>query len=151
MGSSMSHEFLKALGGHTLLDLAQSRPMGALPSTNPAKSKQGKFPMAAQHPDGENMDARLRSIRRYITPRELGSLLHWNLATVYRRIKAGMPVDRDIDSQGNEGRIQIYPPEIAAWLRRRRKALRRTKRVPSGLRRGNRQGPKAEKVVEISK
>ncbi len=146
----MSHEFLAALGGPSLPNLAQHSPMGALPSTNPVKSKRGKLPTQAQHQGGEDMDARLRSIRRYITPRELAALLHWDLSTVYRRIKLGMPVDRDVDSQGCEGRIQIYPPQIAAWLRRRRE-VRRRKQAPSGLPRADRKGPKAEKVVEIPK
>jgi hypothetical protein len=145
----MSHELLTVLNGQILADLARSGSIRASSSTNDRKGKRGKSPMPAQHPDGENMDARLRSIRRYITPRELAALLHWDLATVYRRIKAGMPVDRDVDSQGREGRIQIYPPQIAAWLRRRREKLRQPNRVPSGSPGGGRGGSKAERVVEI--
>lgn len=71
------------------------------------------------------MDARLRSIRRYITPKELAALMHWHPETVYRKAKEGMPVDRDIGQDGRGRRLKIYPPEIADWLRDCREARQR--------------------------
>jgi hypothetical protein len=63
------------------------------------------------------MDALLRGIRRYITPRELAELLHWHPETVYRKIKAGMPADRVVDAQRRGRQLKIYPPQVADWLR----------------------------------
>jgi hypothetical protein len=62
-----------------------------------------------------------------------------------------MPVDRDIDSQGREGRIKIYPPQIAVWFRRRREAHRRLKQLPSSLPAGNRGNSRAGNIVGLPK
>ena len=119
----MSHELLAALDRQILADLARGNLMEALPSTNYLKDKRGRLPESAYPSTGEDMDARLRSIRRYITPSELAALLHWHQETVYRKIKSGMPAIRDVDAQGRGRRLKIYPPEIADWLRCCREAL----------------------------
>jgi hypothetical protein len=147
----MSHELLATLGRQTLAGLARSSLMGALPSTNDLKGKRGSLPESAHPPNGEDMDARLRSIRRYITPRELAALLHWHSETVYRKIKSGMPATRDVDAQGRGRRLKIYPPEIADWLRGCREALERANQLPSSLPPGHPGGPGPEKVVELAK
>ena len=79
------------------------------------------------------MDALLRGIRRYITPKELAELLHWHTETVYRKIKAGMPADRVVDAQGRGRQLKIYPPQVADWLRGCRIALRRPDQLTSSL------------------
>jgi hypothetical protein len=108
-----------------MTDLGRSSVMEALPPRIDLKAKRDRLPKSTPPPSGEDMDARLRSIRRYITPRELAALLHWHPETVYRKIKAGMPADRDVDAQGRGRRLKIYPPQVADWLRRCRAALGR--------------------------
>jgi hypothetical protein len=147
----MSHRLLQALGPQILADLARNNLMGASPSANDLKSKQNKLSKSAQAPSGEDMDARLRSIRRYITPRELAALLHWDIGTVYRKIKAGMPADRDVDAQGRGNRIKIYPPQVADWRRDCSEALRRPNQLTSSLPVGDRGDSEAGRVVELTK
>jgi hypothetical protein len=146
----MSHGLLEALGPQILADLARNRLLGALPLTDDLKGKRGRLPELAHPPTGEDMDARLRSIRHYITPRELSALLHWHPETVYRKIKSGMPADRDVDAQGRGRRLKIYPPEIADWLRSCHEAQKRPNQLPSSLPAGNR-GSESDKVVECRK
>jgi hypothetical protein len=126
----MSYELLAALRPQILADLTRSSPIGALPLTNDLRAKQNKLSKSEQAPSGEDMDARLRSIRRYITPSELATLLHWDIGTVYRKIKAGMPADRDVDAQGRGNRLKIYPPKVADWQRDCREAHRRLNQLP---------------------
>jgi hypothetical protein len=106
----MSHRLLEALGRQIMTDLGRSSVMEALPPPIDLKAKRDRLPKSTPPPSGEDMDARLRSIRHYITPRELSALLHWHPETVYRKIKAGMPADRDVDAQGRGRRLKIYPP-----------------------------------------
>jgi hypothetical protein len=147
----MGHEPLDVLGRQILADLARSSPMGALPATNALKSKRVGLAESAQPPTGEDMDTRLRSMRRYITPRELAALLHWHPETVYRKIKAGMPANRDVDAQGRGRRLKIYPPEIADWLCRCRDARERSNQLPSSLPAGHRGGSEAGIVIELTR
>jgi hypothetical protein len=147
----MSHGLLEALAPQILADLARSRLLGALPLTDDIKGKRGRLPELAYPPTGEDMGARLRSIRHYITPRELSALLHWHPETVYRKIKSGMPADRDVDAQGRGRRLKIYPPEIADWLRSCREAQKRPNQLPSSLPAGNREGSESNNVVECRK
>lgn len=147
----MSHRLLEALGPQILADIARNNLMGASPSTNAFRGKLDRLPKLTQPPSGEDMDARLRNIRRYITPRELAALLHWDIETVYRKIKAGMPVDRDIDPQGRGNRIKIYPPQVADWRHSCREAQERLNRPPSSLLAVNGGGSEAGKVVEFTK
>jgi hypothetical protein len=72
-------------GNDRLCDPRRPRPnnlMGASPSANGPKGKQDGLPKSAHPPAGEDMDALLRGIRRYITPRELAERLHWHPETV---------------------------------------------------------------------
>jgi hypothetical protein len=121
----MGDDLLAELGRQIPADLARSSLIGALPTESDSKSKRGRLPNSALPLSGEDMDARLRSIRRYITPKELAALLHWHLETVYRKIKAGMPADRDVGEEGKGWRLKIYPPKIANWLRECRDARKR--------------------------
>jgi hypothetical protein len=147
----MSHELLAALGGQILADLACSSSIGALPSTNGIKGKQDKLSKLVQAPIGEDMDARLRSIRHYITPNELAALLHCHIGTVYRMIKAGMPADRDVDAQGHGRRLKIYPPQVADRLRSCREVLRGSNQLTSSLPSPSTEASKSDKVVQWRK
>lgn len=115
----MADDLLAELVRKILADLARASLMGGLPSEADSKSKRGRLPRSAPPLSGEDMEARLRSIRRYITAKELAALMHWHPETVYRRIKSGMPVDRDGRS------VKIYPPEIADWFRDIRQGSKR--------------------------
>jgi hypothetical protein len=143
----MSHRLLEALRPQLLADFARNNVMGASTSTNDPKGRD-RLPKSSQRPSGEDMDARLRSIRRYITPRELAALLHRDIETVYGKIKGGLPADHDGDAQGRGNRIKIYPPQVANWLRGCREAQRRPNQLTSSLppRPSNASG--SEKVVE---
>ena len=126
----MGDDPLAELGRQILADLLRSSVMGTLPTQTELKSKRGRIPKSSLAPSGEDMDARLRSIRRYVTPRELAALLHWHVETIYRKAKCGMPVDYEVDADGNGRLIKIYPPKIADWLqecREVRKTLLRSK------------------------
>lgn len=79
------------------------------------KSTRGKMAKSALPLSHEDMDTRLRLIRHYITPRELAALLHCHVETVYRMVKSGMPVDRDVDGEGRGRNLKIYPPRVADW------------------------------------
>jgi hypothetical protein len=136
----MSHRLLDALRRQLLTDLGLSSVMEVLPPSIDLKARRDKFPKSTHPPSGEDMDARLRSIRCYITPRELAALLRWDIETVYRKIKAGMPADRDVDGQGRGNRIKIYPPQVADWRSGCREASRRP-RPYSG-------DPESDKAVE---
>jgi hypothetical protein len=129
----MSHRLLDALRRQLLNDLGPGSVIEALSPAIDFKAKQDRLPKSTHPPNGGDMDARLRSIRRYITPRELAVLLHWDIETVYRKVKAGMPADRDVDAQGRGNRIKIYPPQVADWRRSCREASRRSEQVPSSL------------------
>lgn len=121
----MSEDLLTELGREILRDLARSTLAGTLPAQGDVRGKRARLPKSSVAPTAEDMDARLRSIRRYITPKELAALLHWHPETVYRKAKEGMPVDRDIGPDGRGRRLKIYPPEIADWLRDCREARQR--------------------------
>ncbi|WP_433972683.1 helix-turn-helix domain-containing protein [Tunturiibacter lichenicola] len=121
------HELLRQ---QLLIDLGESSVIEALPKSINLKRKPNRLPKSTHLLSGEDMDARLRSIRRYITPRELAALLHWHPETVYRRIKSGMPAHRDVDAHGCGRRLKIYPPEIADWLRSCQEALERLNQLP---------------------
>jgi hypothetical protein len=109
----MGDDLLAEMSQMILADLIRGSLMGALPADAGLKSKRERLPKSPLPLAGEDMDTRLRSIRRYITPKELAALLHWHVETIYRKIKRGMPVDRD-------GRnLKIYPPRIADWFRER--------------------------------
>jgi hypothetical protein len=120
----MSHRLFEALGGQILADLARNNLVRAVPSIDGPKGKQDGLPKSAPPNTGDDMDALLRGIRRYITPKELAELLHWHTETVYRKIKAGMPADRVVDAQGRGRQLKIYPPQVANWLRHCRVSLR---------------------------
>jgi hypothetical protein len=122
MSNDMGEEMLAGLGLRILADLARSSLSGALTKANGTKRSRSRMPKSAQPLSGEDMDARLRQIRRYVTPRELAALLHWHVETVYRKVKGGMPADRDVDQLGHGRCLKIYPPEIADWLRDCRQA-----------------------------
>jgi hypothetical protein len=147
----MSHRLLEALSPQILADLVRNNLMGVSSSTNDLNGERDRLPTPVHPPSGEDMDARLRSIRRYITPRELAALFHWHLETVYRKIKSGMPAHRDVDAHGHGRRLKIYPPEIADWLRGCREAQERLNQLPSSLPAGNRGSSEAGKVVELTK
>jgi hypothetical protein len=99
---------------------------GALVVTDEVfKSTQKKVPTSALPLSNEDMDARLRSIRHYITPKELARLLHLHRETVYRMVKTGMPVDRDVDGRGKGRNLKVYPPKIAEWRAQCREARKR--------------------------
>lgn len=117
----MREDLLTGLGLQVLKDLARSSLAGALPAQTDPKLKQDRLPKSSIAPAGEDMDTRLRSIRRYISPKELAALMHWHQETVYRKAKQGMPVDRDIGPDGRGRRLKIYPPKIAEWLSECRK------------------------------
>lgn len=119
----MRDESLGELGRMILSDLAKSSLAGALPTELGSKANR-RLPKSSVTVSGEDMDTRLRGIRRYITPKELAALMHWHLETVYRKVRGGMPVDRDVDEEGKGRRLKIYPPEIADWLRDCREAHR---------------------------
>ena len=129
----MSHRLFEALGEQILADLARNNLMRAAPSIDGTKGKQDGLPKSAPLNTGEDMDALLRGIRRYITPRELAELLHWHPETVYRKIKAGMPADRVVDAQGRGRQLKIYHPQVADWLRGCRIALRRPDQLTPSL------------------
>jgi len=112
----MGDDLLADLSRQILADLVRSSLLGALPTESASRARQGRLPKSAVLLGGEDLDARLRAIRRWITPKELAALLHWHQETVYRRIKDGLPADRDGD------RWKIYPPTVADWLRERREA-----------------------------
>lgn len=120
----MRDELLGELGRIILSDLAKSSLAAALPSELGPKADRRRLPKSSVSVSGEDMDTRLRGIRRYITPKELAALMHWHLETVYRKVRGGMPVDRDVDEEGKGRRLKIYPPEIADWLRDCREARR---------------------------
>src|SRR5258708_15753049 len=73
--SLMSHRLFEALGGQILADLARNNLMRAVPSIHGPKGKQDGLPKSAPPNTGEDMDALLRGILRYITPTELAQLL----------------------------------------------------------------------------
>jgi len=99
-----------------LSDLFRSAAMGTLPAEAKLQSRQGSIPKSALAPSGEDFEQRLRGIRRLITVKEYCNLAHLHPETAYRRIKAGMPVERD-------GRnVKIYPPMVADWLLQCREA-----------------------------
>jgi hypothetical protein len=147
----MTDDLATRLSRRILIDLARSNAAGALPKEADVKGKQDKLPKSAEPPTGEDMDARLRSIRHYITPKELAALLHCHIGTIYRKIKSGMPADRDVDPQGRGRRLKIYTPQVADWLRGCREALRRTNQLTSSLPSPNREASKSDKVVEWRK
>lgn len=121
----MREDLLADLGVRILQDLARNSLAEALPAQIDRKLIKGRLPRSPIAPVGEDMDTRLRSIRRYITAKELAGLMHWHLETVYRKAKEGMPVDRDTGPDGRGRRLKIYPPEIADWLRECREARQR--------------------------
>jgi hypothetical protein len=147
----MSHVLLAALGRQTLDDFARSSPMKALRSTNALMGNPSTLLKSAPASASEDMDARLRSIRRYITPRELAALFHWHPETVYRKIKAGLPADRVVDEHGRGRQLKIYPPQVADWLRVCRDALRRPDQLTSRLSPPYRGASEAGIVVERRK
>lgn len=111
-----------------LADLFASSLSRALPSQEELKARRSTIPKPALAPTGEDMDSRLRSIRRYMSPIEFAGLKHINVETVYRRIKAGMPADRDLNGRN----LMIYPPQVAEWeqnCREARNKLMRSKLV----------------------
>jgi hypothetical protein len=118
----MGDELLVDLGRRILADLARSSLSGALTKPSDTKNIRSRPPKSARPPTNDDMDARLREIRRYITPRELAAILHWHVETVYRKVKEGMPADHDVDQFGHGRRLKIYPPRIADWLRECRQA-----------------------------
>jgi len=105
-----------------IADLLRSAVMGTLPAQTNVQSKRGRIPKSSLAPSGEDMDTRLRSIRRYVTPRELAALLHWHVETLYRKIKVGMPVDHEVNIDGNGRLLKLYPPKVADWLQECRTA-----------------------------
>ncbi len=139
----MSYELLAALNRQLVADADRSRLRGPFPLHKEIDGKQRGFAMSPHPPSGENMDARLRGIRHYITPKELAFLLHIHRETVYRKIKSGMPAHRDVDAQGRGRRLKIYPPEIADWLRDCREQEKRCKQSKSGSPTSNRKNSKA--------
>jgi hypothetical protein len=118
----MSFRLLQALSPQLLADSTMSDFMGTSSSSNDRKGKQAKAPKPVLAPIGEDMDARLRSIRRYIAPKELAALLDCDVTTVYRMIKLGMPADWSVGPHGRGRSRKIYPPQVADWLRECREA-----------------------------
>lgn len=98
------------------------------------KSTRGRISKSALPLSNEDMDARLRQIRRYITPKDLAGLLHWNVETVYRKIKTGMPADREVDGEGKGRNLKIYPPKVADWQAECREARMRAVQLKSASR-----------------
>lgn len=143
----MSYRLLESLNRQVLTDLGRSSAMAALAPPTDLKQKQDELPKSAQPLKGEDMDARLRGIRQYIAPKELAALLRCHVGTIYRRVKAGMPADRDVDAQGRGNRIKIYPPRVADWQRDCRKAQERLKQLPPTLLAGNPEGSEAPRAV----
>jgi hypothetical protein len=147
----MTADLATRLSRRILIDLARRNAAGAFPEETDVKGKRDTLPKSAQPPAGEDMDARLRSIRRYITPKELAALLHCHIGTVYRKIKSGMPADHDVDPQGHGRRLKIYPPQYADWQRACREALRRPHQLTSSSPSLNSEASKSDKVVEWRK
>lgn len=130
----MSYRLLQALSPQLLADSTLKDLMATSRSTNGPKDKRDKSSKLVLAPIGEDMDARLRSIRRFISPEELASLLHCDATTVYRLIDAGMPVEYGVDPQAPGRSIKIYPPQFADWRREPRdpqKAVKRKNQRPS--------------------
>jgi len=127
----MADDLLSELGRQILVDLARASLIGALPAGGELKTK--RVPKMALAPEGEDFDQRLRGIRRWISVKDYSALAHLHPETIRRRIKAGMPADRD----GRNWRI--YPPAIADWLaENREKRKRQIRSIPSAI------GPKPD-------
>lgn len=132
----MREDLLTDLGLRILQDLARNSLAEALPAQLDRKLIQGRLPRSPIAPTGEDMDTRLRGIRRYITAKELAGLMHWHPETVYRKAREGMPVDRDVGPDGRGRRLKIYPPKIADWLRECREVRTRlieSKQLSDGI------------------
>jgi hypothetical protein len=147
----MSHELFNRLHGQMLDDAVRSHPVAGSGPIYDLKRKSGVMANRAPASEGDDMDTRLRSIRRYITPRELAALLHWHPETIYHKIKAGMPADRLFDSLGRVRQLKIYPPQIADWMRDCREARKRGEYPPSSVPIRNRGDSNNGQVVESTK
>jgi hypothetical protein len=116
----MSSRLHEALWRQILADLGGNnaiRPLAPPTGIEGKRDKSSEFVLA---PFGEDMNARLRSIRLFIAPEDLAVLLHCDVTTVYRLIDAGMPVEYGVDPQVGGRSIKIYPPQVADWRCERR-------------------------------
>ncbi|HEX4066995.1 MAG TPA: hypothetical protein VHZ09_13320 [Acidobacteriaceae bacterium] len=149
----MSEDLLAELGRQILKDLARSSLAGALPAQDQVQGKRGRLPKSPVAPSGEDMDARLRGIRRYISAKELAALLHWHVETLYKKVKQGLPVDRDIGPDGRGRTLKFYSPQVADWLRECREVRVRAVRAKqfSQLRNCDHAAHALEKEMETKK
>lgn len=146
----MSIRLLQALSPQLLVDSMRPDLMGASSAINASKYKRDESTKLVQAPDGEDMDAYLRTIRRFIPPEKLADIFCCDLTTVYRLIDSGMPVEKGLDPLFGGRLIKIYPPQVAKWRRDRREAAKRNQQQTSGALSPNAEASKADTVVELS-